>query len=51
MQETYLRYQASADDEILSPKAYLTTIVTRLALDYLKSARVNREEYIGDLAA
>src|SRR5258708_20193378 len=47
VQETYLRYQASASQEIVSLKAYLTTIITRLALDYLKSARVAREEYIG----
>src|ERR1051326_6736258 len=47
VQETYVRYQASADEEILSLKAYLTTIVTHLALNYLKSARVAREQYIG----
>ncbi len=28
-------------------KPYLSTIITRLALDYLKSARVTREQYIG----
>jgi len=47
VQETYLRYQASASQEIVSLKAYLTTIITRLALDYLKSARVAREQYFG----
>ena len=47
VQETYLRYQARAGQEIGSLKAYLTTIVTRLALDYLKSARVAREQYVG----
>ena len=47
VQETYLRYQAGADQEITSLKAYLSTIITRLALDHLKSARVVREEYIG----
>src|SRR5215831_7372167 len=47
VQETYLRYQASAGQEIASLKAYMTTIVTRLALDYLKSARVAREQYVG----
>jgi RNA polymerase sigma-70 factor, ECF subfamily len=47
VQETYLRYQASAWQETGSLKAYLTTIITRLALDYLKSARVTREQYIG----
>jgi RNA polymerase sigma-70 factor, ECF subfamily len=47
VQETWLRYQASAGQEIASLKAYLTTIITRLALDYLKSARVTREQYFG----
>ncbi len=47
VQETYLRYQANASQEIVSLKAYLSTIITRLALDYLKSARVVREQYIG----
>lgn len=47
VQEAYLRYQASARTEIVSPKAYLTTVITRLALDYLKSARVTREQYVG----
>src|SRR5215218_906980 len=48
VQEAYLRYQASAGHEIVSLKAYLSTIITRLALDHLKSARVAREQYIGD---
>jgi RNA polymerase sigma-70 factor (ECF subfamily) len=47
VQETYLRYQASESAEIVSLKAYLTTIVTRLALNYLQSARVVREQYVG----
>src|SRR5215813_13992018 len=47
VQETYLRYQAVDTSRIVSMKAYLTTIITHLALDYLKSARVTREEYVG----
>ena len=47
VQETFLRYQTGAGPEIASLKAYLSTIVTRLALDYLKSARVSREQYVG----
>jgi len=47
VQETYLRYQTSESSEIVSLKAYLTTIITRLALDFLKSARIAREQYIG----
>jgi RNA polymerase sigma-70 factor (ECF subfamily) len=47
VQETYLRLQASSPPAIVSLKAYLTTIITRLALDELKSAHATREEYLG----
>lgn len=47
LQEAYLRSRATPDDEVQSPKAYLCKIVTRLCLDQLKSARVQREEYVG----
>ena len=33
---------------IATPKAYLTTAVTRLGISYLNSARVRRETYVGD---
>ncbi len=47
VQETYLRYQSTPPNTIQSPKAYLSTIVTRLCLDHLKSAKTQRETYIG----
>lgn len=47
VQETYLRYQAVSPELIQSPRALLTTIVTRLCLNQLQSARVQRETYIG----
>ncbi len=47
VQEAYLRYQAVPEAEIASHKAFLTTIVTRLCLNYLKSAKVQRESYVG----
>jgi RNA polymerase sigma-70 factor, ECF subfamily len=47
VQEAYLRYHAAPAADIRSLKSYLTTIVTRLCLDYLKSARVAREQYLG----
>src|SRR5258708_35507704 len=47
LQEAYLRYRTAPAVEIHSLKSYLTTIVTRRCLDYLKSARVQREQYIG----
>jgi RNA polymerase sigma-70 factor (TIGR02957 family) len=33
---------------VADPKAYLTTTVTRLSINYLRSARVRRETYVGD---
>jgi RNA polymerase sigma-70 factor, ECF subfamily len=47
VQETYLRYQATSQEQIDSPKAFLTTVITRLCLDHLKSAKVQRETYVG----
>lgn len=47
VQETYLRYMATDADAIQSPKAFLSTVITRLCLDQLKSARVKRETYFG----
>jgi len=37
-----------AGTTIANPKAYLTTAVTRLGINYLSSARVRRETYVGD---
>jgi RNA polymerase sigma-70 factor (ECF subfamily) len=47
VQDAYLRWEKAAEAEIQSPKAYLSTIVTRLCLDHLRSARAQREEYVG----
>ena len=47
VQEAFLRVQSANAQEVQSPKAWLTTVVTRLCLDRLKSAREQRETYIG----
>lgn len=47
VQDAFLRWHRAAPAELLEPKAYLTRIVTRLCLDVLKSARVQRETYVG----
>lgn len=47
VQDAYLRWREAASTTIESPKAYLSTVVTRLCLDYLKSARAQREFYTG----
>jgi RNA polymerase sigma-70 factor, ECF subfamily len=46
VQEAWLRYSGSASD-IRQPEAWLTTVVSRIALDHLKSARQRRETYPG----
>jgi RNA polymerase sigma-70 factor (ECF subfamily) len=46
VQDAYLRWEG-AEGEIHSPKAYLMTIVSRLSLDALQSARRQREQYVG----
>lgn len=47
VQDAWVRYLDAGSPAVESLRAYLTTIVSRLALDYLKSARVQRERYIG----
>ena len=46
VQDAWLR-AAAAPREIESARAWLTTVVTRLCLDRLKSAKARREEYVG----
>jgi RNA polymerase sigma-70 factor (ECF subfamily) len=48
VQEAYLRWRRSCqEEEIRSPKSYLSAVVTRLCIDQLRSARARREEYVG----
>src|SRR5690242_9312005 len=47
VQDAWMRWQASSDEEVRAPKSYLTTVVARLALDRLKSAARKREAYVG----
>ena len=46
VQETWLRYQAFPAQPT-SAKAFLSAVVTRISIDVLRSARVRREEYVG----
>jgi RNA polymerase sigma-70 factor (TIGR02957 family) len=50
VQEALLRlYRAEREGErIESPRAYVSTVVTRLSIDQLRSARVRRETYVGE---
>jgi RNA polymerase sigma-70 factor (ECF subfamily) len=45
VQEAWLRWSRSAPPD--NPAAWLRTVVTRLCLDELRSARVRRESYVG----
>lgn len=47
VQDAYLRWQSVDPETVDDPAAYLTTIVTRLCLDELSSARTERETYTG----
>jgi RNA polymerase sigma-70 factor (ECF subfamily) len=47
LQDAYLRFELVALEAIDSPPAFLTTIVTRLCLNELTSARARRETYVG----
>ena len=49
VQEAYLRFHraVAGGAEVDSPKAYLSAVTTRLAIDHLRSARVRREQYVG----
>lgn len=46
VQETWLRYDSSPTQPT-SIKAFLSAVVTRISIDVLRSARVRREQYVG----
>ena len=50
VQEAFLRMHQTLrrDERIASPRAYVATLVTRLAIDELRSARARRERYVGE---
>jgi RNA polymerase sigma-70 factor (ECF subfamily) len=48
VQDAFLRWQdARGDEPVRSPRAFLATVVVRLCLDQLRSARARREVYVG----
>src|SRR5499426_804970 len=47
VQDAYLRWHAADRAAIEEPRRYLGTVVTRLCLDRMKSARARRELYVG----
>jgi RNA polymerase sigma-70 factor (ECF subfamily) len=47
VQESWLRYESSPTP-VRSTRAFLSAVVTRISIDVLRSARVQREQYIGE---
>ena len=45
--DAYVRWLAAPEPDVRAPQAYLATIVTRLAINQLRSARAQRETYVG----
>src|SRR3712207_2938022 len=50
VQEALLRLHQALDagERIASPRAFVATVTTRLAIDELRSARARRERYVGE---
>lgn len=48
VQEAYLRWAQVDPATVQSPKAYLCSVITRLCIDQLRSAKAKREQYIGE---
>lgn len=47
VQDTYVRWQKQDLADVETPRAWLTSAITRLCIDQLRSARRRREEYVG----
>ncbi|MEU0186482.1 sigma-70 family RNA polymerase sigma factor [Streptomyces sp. NPDC006207] len=47
LQEAWIRWQTYDRSKVQNPDAFLTTMVTRLTINVLQSARVRRENYVG----
>ena len=47
VQEAYLRWREVPETEVRSPRSYLSAVVTRLSINRLRSARAQREQYVG----
>jgi RNA polymerase sigma factor (sigma-70 family) len=50
VQDGLLRLHSALEEgeAIAAPRAYLSTVITRLCIDRLRSARVRREQYVGE---
>ncbi len=47
VQDAFLRWQQASNVTVRSPRAFLVTTVSRLCINFLQSARVRHEQYVG----
>lgn len=47
VQETFIRWRNTDESEVRSPRAFLSTVITRICLDRLKEAHATRVDYVG----
>jgi RNA polymerase sigma-70 factor, ECF subfamily len=47
VQDTFLRWEQADQGAVDNPGGWLTTVITRLCIDQLRSARARRETYVG----
>jgi RNA polymerase sigma-70 factor, ECF subfamily len=47
LQDAFIRWRGRPAGDVESPRRFLVTIVSRLCINHLKSARVEREQYVG----
>lgn len=47
VQDTYLKWRSVDTESVRNPRAWLVTVCSRLALNALRSARIQRERYVG----
>lgn len=48
VQETFIRWQQASSGPVHNPRSLLVTIISRLCINHLQSARTRREEYFGE---
>jgi RNA polymerase sigma-70 factor (ECF subfamily) len=48
LQDAFIRWQRASETDVRSPKPFLVAIVSRLCINHLQSARVQRERYVGE---
>jgi RNA polymerase sigma-70 factor (ECF subfamily) len=48
VQDAFIRWQRASETDVRSPKAFLVTVLSRLCINHLQSARAQRETYVGE---